>query len=56
MRLFLKSLWLVLMLIAVGGAVGCATSNVDAENKGERPWNAPQGWENGMPPSMMQGR
>ena len=29
---------------------GCSTT--DPENKPERPWNSPQGWEGGIPPSL----
>ena len=54
MKLLLKSMYLVLMLIGVALEMGCATA--DAENKAERPWNAPKSWENGMPPGMMEGR
>ena len=43
----------VLMLIIVA-AVGCATT--DSENASARPWNAPTGWEFGLPPSMLEGR
>jgi hypothetical protein len=39
-----------LMLLAFGlllGCTGCSTSEPD--NASVRPWNTPQGWENGMP-------
>ena len=40
--------WMLLLLLGavllVGG--GCATN--DPENASVRPWNAPQGWENGL--------
>jgi hypothetical protein len=43
--------WLV---VALGGLalwlVGCSTT--DQENKSERPWNASQGWEGGVPSSL----
>ena len=29
---------------------GCATT--EQENQAERPWNSPQGWEGGIPPSL----
>ena len=50
-RLLWKSpwLWLLLALVAFGSA-GCATS--DYHNTSQRPWNAPQDWENGLPPEM----
>ena len=33
---------------------GCATNDADAES--ERPWNAPQSWETGLPPQMYERR
>jgi hypothetical protein len=46
-----NSRWLLLLLLAVGAmACGCATT--ESENTSERPWNAPQGWENGLPSGM----
>jgi hypothetical protein len=47
-------LWLLLGLIALFVAVGCAST--DPENLSERPWNAPKMWENGLPSGMMEGR
>ncbi len=46
------SRWLFLLLVIVGALAsgGCATA--DSENVSERPWNTPQGWENGLPSSM----
>jgi len=49
----------VLLLLAAAGALfvgGCATSGPDSENASVRPWNAPVGWENGLPSSMTEGR
>jgi len=41
----------LLLLLALGGilvsASGCQTD--DPENMSVRPWNAPKGWEGGMP-------
>ncbi|HEU6447036.1 MAG TPA: hypothetical protein VFV23_01195 [Verrucomicrobiae bacterium] len=38
-------------LLVLGGILlsisGCSTE--DPENNSARPWNSPQGWENGMP-------
>jgi hypothetical protein len=31
---------------------GCRS--VEPENLSERPWNAPNGWESGLPAGMMQ--
>jgi hypothetical protein len=48
--------WLCgLMLLAMTWVcAGCATSDGDSES--ERPWNSPQGWENGLPPQMYERR
>ena len=44
-----------LLLAAVSAIVsGCGTT--ESQNMSERPWNAPVGWENGIPSSMTQGR
>ena len=40
-------LLLVLTAVVMGG---CAST--ESDNLSERPWNAPQGWENGLPSSM----
>jgi hypothetical protein len=39
------------LLLSFGNA--CATVKDDADT---RPWNAPKGWESGLPGGMMQGR
>ncbi len=36
-------------------AAGCQTTD-DPENASVRPWNAPKGWESGMPSGMTEGR
>ncbi len=42
---------LLLVLVLAGFALaGCAST--ESENMSERPWNAPQGWETGMPAGM----
>ena len=48
--------WLLLILLGalLTGLSGCATD--DPENASVRPWNAPQGWENGLPIDMQQQR
>ena len=40
--------WLLLLLLGIVVLVisGCATDEPD--NASARPWNAPQGWENGL--------
>ncbi|MGH7950427.1 MAG: hypothetical protein ACREFE_00685 [Limisphaerales bacterium] len=44
------------LLLALGtlliGAAGCASK--EPSNASVRPWNAPQGWENGLPVDMGQ--
>jgi hypothetical protein len=47
---------LLLLLSVVAFCSGCATTSTDTENRAERPWDAPMGWEHGLPPNMMQGR
>jgi hypothetical protein len=44
--------WAFLLLLVVGGFAlgGCAST--ESDNLSERPWNTPQGWENGMPSGM----
>jgi len=51
-----KSRWLFagFLLCALLGLSGCATT--DSDNLSERPWNAPKGWENGLPSTMTEGR
>jgi hypothetical protein len=42
--------FLLLLVLAAVVLGGCATT--ESDNLSERPWNAPQGWENGLPSSM----
>ncbi len=44
------ALLLLLAVVALCSG-GCATT--ESENMSERPWSAPQTWENGMPSGMM---
>jgi hypothetical protein len=37
------------------GLTGCATSE-NEDSMSARPWNAPMGWENGLPAGMTPGR
>jgi hypothetical protein len=46
--------WLPLILLAAAaavGVVGCASTD-ETDNVSSRPWNAPKGWETGMPSGM----
>jgi hypothetical protein len=45
--------WAFLLLLALValGSWGCAST--ESENMSERPWNAPQSWENGLPGGLM---
>jgi hypothetical protein len=43
-----------LLLLAGFLFSGCATT--EPENESVRPWNAPIGWENGLPAGMTEGR
>jgi hypothetical protein len=40
-------LLILLLGLFLLGVSGCSTG--EPENVSARPWNAPQGWENGMP-------
>ncbi len=56
---FLLSVRGLLLLLFVGLVVGlsaCATTDEDTDNASVRPWNAPKGWENGLPSNMNEGR
>jgi hypothetical protein len=46
-------LGLLLVLTALGLSA-CATT--ESDNTSVRPWNAPTGWENGIPSRMTEGR
>ena len=57
--LAMKILFRVLLMIgllaaAVFVSTGCATT--EPENRSERPWNSPKGWESGLPSSINEGR
>jgi hypothetical protein len=41
-----------LLLLALAAVVLSGCASTESENMSERPWNTPQGWENGMPSSM----
>ncbi len=46
------SRWVYLLLLVLAGFAfgGCASMGED--NVSERPWSAPQGWENNLPSGM----
>jgi len=54
MKAAAKFCWVLAWLALMGAGEGCATT--DTDNAAERPWNAPKSWENGLPPSIMEGR
>lgn len=47
-----SSLLLCLLALILLGASGCAST--DPDNASVRPWNSPNGWENGVPGGMYQ--
>lgn len=47
-----RALLLALML-AAWALTGCSTTD-DPENASVRPWNAPKGWETGVPSQMTE--
>ena len=48
-----------LLLLLAGwillGCAGCSTTG-EQENRSERPWNQPRGWETGLPSSVYDRR
>jgi hypothetical protein len=49
-------LWLALALVAAGG-FGCGTPGDEPANASAKPWNSPEGYQNGnLPSGMFQGR
>jgi hypothetical protein len=51
-----KLFCLAFLCLAGAGSVlltGCAST--DPENRAERPWNSPTGWEHGLPGGMVPG-
>ncbi|MDE3068206.1 MAG: hypothetical protein KGJ60_11725 [Verrucomicrobiota bacterium] len=46
--------WLLLLALGavLAGVGGCSTN--DPQNASVRPWDAPQGWEGGLPMDMNQ--
>ncbi|HLH52923.1 MAG TPA: hypothetical protein VKY92_04835 [Verrucomicrobiae bacterium] len=55
MKKLSATLFLGLLGLGVFGFCGCASTQ-DSENASVRPWNAPMGWENGLPSTMREGR
>jgi len=56
-KLVLSFRWALLLLSVAAGLLvgGCASTN-DSDNASVRPWNAPNGWEYGLPSTMTEGR
>jgi hypothetical protein len=51
--MFRRTLWLALLTGIGLGLAGCATE--ESSNESTRPWNSPEGWQNGsLPPGMVQ--
>jgi hypothetical protein len=58
MKTLLPNLRWVLLFAVTAMALalsGCASTE-DGDNASVRPWNAPKGWENGLPSTMTEGR
>jgi len=47
-----KWFWLFTLGAVLAGVSGCSTN--EPQNASVRPWNAPQGWESGMPAMNQQ--
>lgn len=57
MKLMIRNLRWALLLASAAAALGlsgCASTG-DTNNASVRPWNAPMGWENGLPSTMTEG-
>jgi len=50
----MNALRFFLLAVIVAVFSGCKTN--EAENASERPWNAQQGWQHGLPSTINQGR
>jgi len=46
----------LLLLLAVVALWTSGCASVEPENASSRPWNAPKGWETGLPMGMNEGR
>lgn len=53
--LSVRCLLSLLLLLVTVGVSGCATTE-DTDNASVRPWNAPKGWETGLPTQMYDRR
>jgi len=42
---------LLLALVVIG--LGCAGCGTEPQNQSEKPWNTPEGWQNGSMPTQM---
>ncbi len=53
-----RRIWLVLAVALVGaGGAGCGTTSDEPDNLSSKPWNSPEGYQNGnLPSGMFQGR
>jgi hypothetical protein len=45
--------WALLLLLALMALCSWGCASTESENMSERPWSAPQSWENGMPSGML---
>jgi ABC-type glycerol-3-phosphate transport system substrate-binding protein len=46
---------LLLLLLAIGlGAAACSTTDDDPDNQSVKPWNSPEGWQNGNMQMLQQ--
>ena len=44
--------WILCLLLASAALALTGCASPEGENMSERPWNTPQGWENGLPAGM----
>jgi hypothetical protein len=56
MKLFSARVVFCLILALISFWLGGCASSGDPDNASARPWNAPMGWENGLPSNLQEGR
>jgi hypothetical protein len=54
-RRFIPGSWLVVLLLLVAVCLGCvACETTEPDNESVKPWNSPEGWQNGNLQMMQQ--
>jgi len=56
-RRFIEKHRLRLLVVLLATGMVCAGCGTEPENTSEKPWDSPEGWQNGnLPPQMTQPR